>query len=111
MGTRPGFIGRLSETHSPRRRLRRGLKIVMNPDVYLKDKPEIEDPCCQCMGSGLITCLVCGGSGRMPDSSLIDADCLKCQGKGLVPCVECGGAGISSFMRFDHKPSHIAPPF
>jgi hypothetical protein len=83
----------------------------MSPEMYIKDAAEIEDPCCQCMGTGLINCLVCGGSGRMPDSSLIDADCLKCRGTGQIQCLECEGAGISYFMRFDHKPSHIVPNF
>jgi hypothetical protein len=83
----------------------------MNPEMFIEDEPQIEDPCCQCMGTGAIKCLVCGGSGHMPDSSLIDADCLKCGGSGQTTCLECEGAGISCFMRFDHKPSHIAPIF
>jgi len=83
----------------------------MNIEAMETDEPYIENPCCQCLGTGKVTCPVCGGSGKMPDSSLIDAECLKCRESGRVTCPECRGRGISSFMRFDHKPNHIAPSY
>ena len=83
----------------------------MQIETLETDEPNIENPCCQCLGTGKIVCPVCDGSGRMPDTSVIDAECLKCHETGRVVCPECEGRGISYFMRFDHIHSHIAPSF
>ena len=53
----------------------------------------MKETCANCEGTGSVRCEHCGGSGRMPDVSLLDEDCHGCQGTGKARCPECDGAG------------------
>ncbi len=53
----------------------------------------MKETCAKCGGTGEIRCDHCGGSGKMPDISLIGEDCLKCHGTGKNRCPECQGSG------------------
>ena len=64
------------------------------------------EPCRTCGGSGaapgqqLITCLACGGQGRVGYSQGVFSftqSCDRCQGRGRIvgtPCKDCGGKGV-----------------
>ncbi|MCI0660216.1 MAG: hypothetical protein L0220_04010 [Acidobacteria bacterium] len=61
--------------------------------------------CLNCYGTGVIDCQVCGGTGVMPNSSLLGEDCLKCKGLRLERCGFCNGTG---FINDDVSP--LPPP-
>jgi hypothetical protein len=54
----------------------------------------MKEMCLTCYGTGAVNCQVCGGTGIMPDVSLIDEDCLKCKGARVEPCLDCRGTGF-----------------
>ena len=54
----------------------------------------MKEMCLDCYGTGQIRCLVCGGTGGMPNLSLLGEDCLKCRGTGEDRCQRCYGSGF-----------------
>lgn len=55
-------------------------------DVYM---PQPDPGCCDCDGSGLVSCETCGGTGIDDDGS----KCYDCWGTGLASCPSCYGNG------------------
>ena len=55
----------------------------------------MKEMCLPCYGTGEIRCLVCGGNGVMPNSSLLGEDCRKCKGSGMGRCLVCRGKGFT----------------
>ena len=55
----------------------------------------MKEMCLDCYGTGQIKCLVCGGTGIMPDISLVGEDCLKCRGTRKGSCQRCRGSGFT----------------
>lgn len=53
----------------------------------------MKETCANCEGIGKIKCEHCGGSGLMPEVSLLDQTCRQCQGTGQAPCPACNGVG------------------
>ncbi|MGH9849964.1 MAG: hypothetical protein ACREBD_08900 [Blastocatellia bacterium] len=54
----------------------------------------MKEMCLPCYGTGNIRCLVCGGTGIRPNSSLLGEDCLKCRGTRKGRCQRCRGSGF-----------------
>lgn len=55
----------------------------------------MKEMCLPCYGTGQIRCLGCGGTGRLPSSSLLGEDCLKCRGTRKGRCQLCHGSGFT----------------
>jgi hypothetical protein len=55
----------------------------------------MKEMCFPCYGTGQIRCLACGGTGVMPNISLLGEDCLKCKGTGKGRCQLCRGSGFT----------------
>ena len=68
----------------------------------------MENPCCECEGTGTIRCEVCGGAGRLVESSLFEDACPKCRETGKTLCPECRGSGVSPFLVTDRPLHHLA---
>lgn len=54
----------------------------------------MKEMCLPCYGTGEIKCLGCGGTGIIPNSSLLGEDCLKCKGTRRGRCQRCRGSGF-----------------
>jgi DnaJ-class molecular chaperone len=55
----------------------------------------MKETCAVCYGTGAVKCEVCGGSGEMPFTGLLDQECLKCKGSGRAVCRRCAGSGLT----------------
>lgn len=53
----------------------------------------MKEMCLDCYGTGRIRCQHCGGTGVMPNVSLLGEDCLKCNGSGYERHQLCRGTG------------------
>jgi hypothetical protein len=72
----------------------------------------MKEMCLDCFGTGRVKCQVCGGTGVMPDISLLGEDCLKCNGSRLEVHQRCRGTG---FLGADVTPmqspvAQLSPP-
>jgi len=68
----------------------------------------MNEMCLNCYGTGVVTCQVCGGTGVMPNVSLLDEDCLKCKGFRRERCMLCLGTGFVSEEE-SLQPTETAP--
>jgi hypothetical protein len=55
----------------------------------------MKETCAVCYGTGAVKCEVCGGSGEMPFTGLLDQECLKCEGSRMANCRRCAGSGLT----------------
>ena len=55
----------------------------------------MKEMCLPCYGTGHIRCLVCGGTGIMPNIGLLGEDCRKCKGSRKGRCQLCRGSGFT----------------
>jgi hypothetical protein len=54
----------------------------------------MREMCLDCYGTGRIKCQACGGTGVMPNISLLGEDCLKCQRSRAEVHQLCRGTGF-----------------
>ena len=64
-------------------------------DRHEKEDESVNEMCLPCYGTGEIRCLACGGTGFIPNISLLVEDCLKCRGTGKGRCQLCRGIGFT----------------
>jgi hypothetical protein len=62
----------------------------------------MKEMCLPCYGTGQIRCLACGGTGIMPNVSVLGKYCRKCKGSRKGRCQLCRGIG---FIGGDHVQS------
>jgi hypothetical protein len=55
----------------------------------------MKEMCLPCYGTGQIRCQVCGGTGVMPNISVLGEDCRKCKGSRKGRCQLCRGSGFT----------------
>ena len=67
----------------------------------------MKEPCFDCNGTGKIKCQACGGTGVLPNASVLDADCLERKGSGRERHQLCRGTG---FISADVTPLPAARP-
>jgi hypothetical protein len=54
----------------------------------------MKEMCANCYGTGNVPCEHCGGTGVMPNVSLLGEACQKCKGTRTERCQLCHGTGF-----------------
>ena len=63
----------------------------------------MKEMCLPCYGTGQIGCQTCGGTGIMPNISLLGEDCLKCEGSRKGAVNSALEAASSAAISCDHS--------
>ena len=78
---------------------------------FLRNAAEAEDKCRECVGTGVVPCDMCGGTGlwrvlsrKRANSTYEFVECPQCQSRGVKVCGVCFGSGLRNVRGLLRRP-------